>query len=231
MKIKHKSRPLLLGYLERIASQAFEEFPRQITELIGDRHGVYALYKGDHLYYVGLATNLRSRIQQHQNDRHAGKWDRFSLYLVRKADHIKELESLILRVAVPKGNATKGKLNHAENLQNILDNKIRQQQDRQRRNVMGITTDIRKYRQSGGSRQPTLAPFIRRPIIIRARYKGDTYTALVRRDGSIRFAGKNYTSPSVAGSAVVKRLTCNGWTFWEYERASGVWVKLDKLRT
>ena len=100
---KRSSHALVLGFLERISSRAFEEFPRQITELIGKQHGIYALYKGDHLYYVGLATDLRKRIKHHRQDRHAGKWDRFSLYLVHKVDHIKELESLLLRIADPKG--------------------------------------------------------------------------------------------------------------------------------
>jgi len=65
---------------------------------------------------------------------------------------------------------------------------------------------------------------------LRAFYKGKKLTARVRRDGSIRFAGKIFTSPSLAAGTAVKRRTCNGWTFWEYERAPGDWVKLDKLR-
>jgi hypothetical protein len=40
---------------------------------------------------------------------------------------------------------------------------------------------------------------------------------------------KDYNSPSLAGAAVVKR-SCNGWTFWKYERAPGDWVLLDVLR-
>jgi len=50
------------------------------------------------------------------------------------------------------------------------------------------------------------------------------------RVGSINFRGKVYSSPSLAGAAACKRRTCNGWTFWQYERAPGDWVALNELR-
>ena len=65
---------------------------------------------------------------------------------------------------------------------------------------------------------------------LRAFFKGKKLVSRVRRNGTIRFAGKIYTSPSLAATTAVKRKTCNGWTFWEYERAPGDWVKIDKLR-
>jgi len=128
-KRKPKSgKHLVFGYLERISSKVFSDFPQELTSLVIKKHGVYALYKGDRLYYVGLATNLRNRIKNHLKDKHAGKWDKFSLYLVRKVDHIKELESLILRIADPKGNAMRGRLKNADNLKNELQAKIKRSQ-------------------------------------------------------------------------------------------------------
>ena len=59
---------------------------------------------------------------------------------------------------------------------------------------------------------------------------GKVLKATVRRDGSIRYAGKIYNSPSLAAAAC-KRPTYNGWDFWDYERAPGDWVPLDALRT
>ena len=35
---------LVLGYLERISSKVFSDFPKQLTGLVGRKHGVYALY-------------------------------------------------------------------------------------------------------------------------------------------------------------------------------------------
>ena len=60
-KKKRKARDLVLQYLEEISSAVFSEYPREITALAANRHGVYALYKGARLYYVGLASNLRNR--------------------------------------------------------------------------------------------------------------------------------------------------------------------------
>jgi hypothetical protein len=36
--------------------------------------GIYALYHGSKLYYVGLTKNLFGRIRWHLKDRHAQKW-------------------------------------------------------------------------------------------------------------------------------------------------------------
>ena len=87
--------------------------------------------------FTPVATNLRGRINHHLRDKHAGKWDKFSLYLVRKADHIKELEALILRIADPKGNATTGRLPRAENLGSSLHAGIRAEQDRRLKELLG----------------------------------------------------------------------------------------------
>lgn len=234
MKRKHKSRTLVLGYLERILSEAFSDFSRQLTELVSKEHGVYALYKGNRLYYVGLASNLRRRINHHLRDRHAGKWDHFSLYLVRKADHIKELESLILRIADPKGNVTGGRLRQAQNLQRPLDRKIKAEQEKRRKKIFGDTekgTFDRKSRKTstGIKRISTLAKWINSRFKIKAVWKGKMYVARVRSDGTINYNGNIYTSPSLAGRAVVNH-ACDGWHFWKYQNKNGKLVKLDKLR-
>ena len=40
-----KDRGLVLGYLERISSAAFEKYSGVITELVGGKNGIYALYR------------------------------------------------------------------------------------------------------------------------------------------------------------------------------------------
>lgn len=235
------TRALVLGYIERISSDAFSAYPRQLTDLVQGRHGVYALYKGDHLYYVGLATNLRNRIKQHLNDRHAGKWNRFSLYLVRKAEHIRELESLILRISDPDGNATRGTLPGADNLRGALERSILAEQAHQNQSIFGFTkppkarsrkpTRQRPMPTSRISRMPALVPFMAKGLAtLRARHKGKALSARVNPDGTIHFKGRTFTSPSLAGAAAVNRKTCNGWNFWEYEATPDHWVKLDTLR-
>jgi predicted GIY-YIG superfamily endonuclease len=236
---QRKTRPLVLGYLERIASNAFSEFPQQITELVHGKHGVYALYKGDRLYYVGLATNLRNRVKHHLIDKHAGKWTRFSLYLVRKVEHIKELESVLLRIATPKGNSprVKGRLHGAENLWDALHENIRQEQERQLMDLLGVKKPASHGQwlghvtspRAGDKRSPSLAPYVNNPMAIRCVYKGKLHKARVRSDGTIAYAGTVYNSPSLAGRAVTKRAT-DGWLHWKYKNTEGQWVLLDQLR-
>jgi len=85
-------------------------------------------------------------------------------------------------------------------------------------------------RATDSAHTPVLAEYVRRTMTLHGRHKGQRLKATVRRNGTIRYAGKLFTSPSLAGAAAVKRESCNGWTFWEYERAPGDWVKLDHLR-
>src|SRR6266571_6184555 len=85
-------------------SSLFEEHKDVLREFLKGRHGVYALYKGVRLYYVGLASSMRSRLRHHLKDRHAGRWGHFSVYVTSTDDHLRELEALALRIASPKGN-------------------------------------------------------------------------------------------------------------------------------
>ncbi len=109
-KRKYRNRPIVTGYLEKVSSSIFDQHSRIIAEMIQRQQGLYALYRKEKLYYVGLARNLKSRVKQHVRDKHAGKWTHFSLYIIRHPEHIKELESLLLRIAYPAGNSVKGKL-------------------------------------------------------------------------------------------------------------------------
>jgi len=136
-KKKGRRNELVLGYLEKISSKVFSDYPREIKSLVAGQHGVYALYKGSRLYYVGLATNLKNRVKHHLQDKHEGKWDKFSLYLVKKTDHIKELESLLLRIADPRGNSVKGRLAHAENLSTQLRRQLKKSHDEALAKIMG----------------------------------------------------------------------------------------------
>jgi len=84
---------LVSQYLEGISSRALEQYAPVISEFVAHRHGVYALYKGRRLYYVGLASNLRNRLRHHLQDKHRGAWDTFSVYLTVGGNHLRELEA------------------------------------------------------------------------------------------------------------------------------------------
>ncbi|MBI4528058.1 MAG: DUF4357 domain-containing protein [Deltaproteobacteria bacterium] len=200
--------------------------------MFGGRQGIYALYRNNELYYVGLASNLRNRLKHHLRDRHRELWDRFSVYLTIGDSHLKELESLILRTVKPRGNHQSGKFIKSENLRGRLSRELRARQRQEINWVIGRSTSpIPKKRRQKPAKNggPILAPYLNQSTKLRAYFRGKVVKARVRRNGLIRYKTKDYNSPSLAASAVAKR-TCNGWTFWKYERAPGDWVVLNELR-
>ena len=82
--------------------------------------GVYALYKRDRLYYIGLANNLYWRLLGHTKNRHKGKWDRFAIFRVGRVRYLKDMETLLLNVAKPPGNAVGGRLQRDADLTRIV---------------------------------------------------------------------------------------------------------------
>jgi hypothetical protein len=226
---------LVCEYLENISRDLLEKYQAVIRCYVRRRHGVYALYRRGKLYYVGLASNLRSRLANHLKDRHGDSWDRFSVYLTIGDSHLRELESIILRVVQPKGNKQKGRFPLAEDLRRRLKRDIHASQQMELVGLLGKPTKPKELKngeadQTPAGRRPALAPYVTAPFKLRARHRGKTMRALVRRDGRIRFAGTVYDSPSLAGAAAVQRRSCNGWTFWQYERAPGDWVPIDEMR-
>lgn len=224
---------LVCQHLEGISRDALERHQKIIRQYVRGRQGIYALYKRGKLYYVGLATNLRSRLRNHLKDRHGDSWDGFSVYLTIGDHHLHELESLILRTVKPVGNKQKGKFAKSEDLRRRFRRDLKQSALAQVDGVFEkhrITKTQRADVFSVKSQTPFLAEFISAPIKLRVRFKGKVLIARVRRDGTILFGGKVYTSPSLAAKAACKRPSCNGWKFWQYERAPGDWVLLDELR-
>lgn len=223
---------LVSQHLENISSEALDKYQDVIRGYVRGRQGIYALYRRNKLYYVGLASNLRNRLQHHLRDRHKGIWDRFSVYLTIGDSHLKELESLILRTVKPRGNTQSGKFIKSENLRGRLSRDLRAKHREELNWLIGRSTSPiskRRKRKSRPKGQPVLATFFNRSTRLRAFYRGKLVRARIRRNGFIRYKTKDYKSPSLAGSAVVKR-SCNGWTFWKYERAPGDWIFPNGLR-
>lgn len=225
------SKQLVCQYLENVSRALLEKYSSIIREYVGRRHGVYALYQKNKLYYVGLASNLRVRLNHHLKDRHADTWDRFSVYLTAHDEHIRELESLVIRIAAPKGNRQKGKFYRADDLKRGF---RRQVLDFQKMELEGLffsekSKDGFKQRVIQEGREPALKPYVKKGFRIRFDYKGKRYIAKVRKNGKINYRGKLFNSPSLAAVAVKGR-AANGWSSWKYQRSPGEWVFIDELR-
>jgi len=233
--MKSRKGQLVSQHLENVSREALEKYQDIIKKYVRERQGIYALFKRKRLHYVGLASNLRNRLKQHLKDRQAHTWDRFSVYLTIKDEHMHELEALLLRIASPKGNLQMGKLVRSQDLRREFRKDINKFHQIEMENIFGESkkkesTGIKdKDKKKKSGRQPVLAPYVRKRFEIRFRYKGRLYKAMVRKDGSILYKRKTFNSPSSAGYAIKGRST-NGWTNWKYERAPGDWVLLDTLR-
>ena len=200
---KKKHRRLVQGNLERISSKVFDIYHNEITELVGRQHGVYVLYKKNRLYYVGLAKNLRGRVKHHLKDRHGKKWDSFSLYLIRNVNYLRELESLLVHIAEPKGNIARGRFARSENLLDAL-KKMMSDSDRRRRDEILVATKRRrpaagKRRKRGTVKKPAASCKDRKPVLfgllpagteLGAKYKGTEYVSTIDGDGRIHLGSK-----------------------------------------
>jgi len=218
-----RSTHLVLEHLENVHADIFEQNALSITQLVGKRNGIYALYRTGALYYVGLAKDLRSRLKAHLRDRHRGAWDRFSVYLTNDDKHLRELESLLLRVVRPEGNRVRGKFSGSLDRKRDLDRMIKADQVQLRNGLLGKPlpkTRAVMLRPNGGNGTPEGTRHLR------AFYKDKVYTAILRKDGTVSHRNRIYTSLSAAGKAITKRAT-NGRYFWSCKNADGDWERLS----
>ena len=234
-KVKRGSWPIVVGHLEKISSRMFERYPEQITGLVKQGQGVYALYRRDKLYYIGLASDLERRIKWHLKDKHKGKWDRFNLYMIKKTDHIREVESLLIRIADPEGNKLRGKLGGSENLGHDLKAAVKWRQNEEREIFFGQRKGSEKKGKRGktkGRGEQPLKGYFPKGKMIYTNYKGKDYKAWVYGGGTIKMipSGQLFDSPSMAGISVTKKKTINGWRFWKYKDKDGKLVYIDQLR-
>ncbi len=100
--VKGVSKPLPI---EILSEPMFRE---ELRTLMRGYSGLYALYRGKKLYYVGLANNLFGRLHHHTRNRHRNRWNRFSIYRVSRVRFLKDIEALVLRISRPPGNSVSG---------------------------------------------------------------------------------------------------------------------------
>ena len=213
-----------------MSAKVLDERRELIQQLIRKQSGVYALYKNQNLYYVGLASNLMRRLKSHLRDSHNGRWNRFSVYITARDRHMKELESLILRIVDPKGNKQTGKFTRSNNLNSSLNQLMRDADADNRAELLGGNVAKRRGKHKANTAQGklSLAGMFPRRTKLRGTGMGRKYTAWLRQDGRIKFNDESYDSPTGAAKAALKRAQ-NGWVFWRY-RKNGEWTSLDSLR-
>lgn len=82
--------------------------------------GIYALYNGPKLYYVGLTKNLFGRIRSHRKDRHIKRWDSFVIFRIKRVNYLKDIETLLTHLVTAPGNRVKGKVPKDADINRVL---------------------------------------------------------------------------------------------------------------
>ena len=104
--VKSHLKEIKRALLEGDKRPAYLEFLRQTN----DRRGIYCLYDGKgRLYYVGKASDLPKRLDQHLKDRHSESWDQMTLFFLAGSADVAELEALVVAAANPPGNKQRPK--------------------------------------------------------------------------------------------------------------------------
>jgi hypothetical protein len=85
--------------------------------------GIYILYNGDEVYYVGLSTiSIKARLGKHaKRDHHKENWDNFSFYQIPRKKYVKDIESILLGTYKTEGNKVAGRLKKANKVVVNLD--------------------------------------------------------------------------------------------------------------
>ena len=219
-----KSKSIFKESLENISRNLFRDHSEIITDLIGDSSGIYALYDDNELYYVGRASDLKRRVNQHLKDRHDSQWTHFSVFLIKRADYINDIESLLIRIAEPVGNRVKPKGRDSKQLLMRLKAMLSRKHKEEVNEL--ISGRKSKISSKAKSRKETLVGMVSRRTPIYKTYKGKEYKAILTPAGKISFQNKIYTSPTAAAVAIIDRKTVNGWYFWRIKNANGEWVRL-----
>jgi hypothetical protein len=229
MAIKSKREPLVYAHLENGSRALLEHHSDIVRRRIGKNPGIYALYKGGRLYYVGLASSLSARLKAHLRDRHKDAWDQFAIYLTIKDQHIRELESLLLRIAKPKGNAVSGKPKGSHNMSGDIRTEVRNKQRREWIKLIGGVAPTEKVALKEPDKKSWLRRIFPDGATIRATYKGTVITGRIRRDGKVKVDGHIFGSLSLAAKHV-RGYSTVGSKFWSVERGAGNWIKVSELR-
>lgn len=214
---------LVTQSLEHISKDVFSKYASLITQLVEKSSGVYALYDEDELYYVGRATQLRRRVKQHLKDRHDASWTHFSIYLISKDEHIGEIESLLVRIANPKGNTVKPKGKDSRVMRKQLEKLIKQ---KHKEELAGLLSKGIAKATDKDSRKKSLKGLVSKRTRIYRTRKGKEHKAILTPAGTIIFKGKKYSSPTAAAKVATKWASVNGWRFWYIRNDKNEWVRL-----
>lgn len=139
---KSSKGALVKGVSARLPIELLDEptFKQGLQDITRGYSGIYLLYRRKRLYYIGLAKNLYWRLLGHAKNRHKGKWDSFAIFRVGRVRYLKDIESILLRVARPPGNSVSGHFHRDADLTKVLKKIQAEQMRRLGRIKKGLAT-------------------------------------------------------------------------------------------
>jgi len=142
------------------------------------------------------------------------------------------MESLLVRIANPKGNRVVPRGNSTGALVKTLKRLIRQRQMDELDALFGSRKRQAKPRtKKHGNHAESLVGLVSKRAVLFRQYKGRDYTARLSPKGLITFKGKTYSSPTGAAKAVIgANRAVSGWVFWYIKDTGGDWVRLEDYR-
>lgn len=139
-KIKRGS---LIRYpLENIKRESFETIRKELKEILHKKPGIYALYRGSRLVYVGLASSIYGRVKGYLKSKRL-KWDNFSIFIIKRLRYLRDLETAVVRIAKPEANRIEGRVPHHNFLKQILKDKVNKKRRSLRKKLKIKNTEIR----------------------------------------------------------------------------------------
>ena len=176
--IAKRNSQLVCQHLENISRKMLEEYQDVIRSFVRGRSGVYALYRRGKLYYVGLTKGLLGRLKMHLHDKHGDTWDRFSVYITIGPAYMKEIESVLIRIASPPGNKQRGRFIRSENLLPKVKAEYRRRRKQEEEEIFGFrrkqemkTKAPKKKTQKAKGQIPILAPYAGRASHTKSRMR------------------------------------------------------------
>ena len=141
-KKKTTKGALIKGMTKKLPHEILKNsvFKEGLKETMKGYSGIYALYRKENVYYVGLTTNLFGRIKRHLEDHHAGKWDSFVIFRIKRIKYLKDIETLITHLVKLPGNKVKGKVPRDADINRILQLILKEHS----KDMKGIAKALRK---------------------------------------------------------------------------------------
>ena len=107
---KPKKGKLIKQKLEDIPANSLQILSKDMKELLGKKSGIYALYNNKKLYYVGMAFNIHSRLKSHLRAKRSRKWNKISIFVIKRTQYLKDVELAVVNISKPSGNRQQSKI-------------------------------------------------------------------------------------------------------------------------